>query len=119
MPGKVRIGKIDLRENFSFFEVEEGEAQRVMDSMNGFEVDGRRISVEPAQGKKEEGGRGAKRSYGGRRSDDGYKGKRGSKDSGRRGGDRSDRTFRKDERDSDRPWKRTAAARDARKKRRF
>ena len=119
VPGKVRIGKIDLRENFSFFEVEEGEAQRVMDSMNGFEVDGRRISVEPAQGKKEEGGRGGKRSYGGRRSDDGYKGKRGSKDSGRRGGDRSDRTFRKDERDSDRPWKRTAAARDARKKRRF
>ena len=119
VPGKVRIGKIGLRENFSFFEVEEGEAQRVMDSMNGFEVDGRRISVEPAQGKKEEGGRGGKRSYGGRRSDDGYKGKRGSKDSGRRGGDRSDRTFRKDERDSDRPWKRTAAARDARKKRRF
>ena len=119
VPGKVRIGKIDLRDNFSFFEVEEGEAQRVMDSMNGFEVDGRRISVEPAQGKKEEGGRGGKRSYGGRRSDDGYKGKRGSKDSGRRGGDRSDRTFRKDERDSDRPWKRTAAARDARKKRRF
>ena len=119
VPGKVRIGKIDLRENFSFFEVEEGEAQRVMDSMNGFEVDGRRISVEPAQGKKEEGGRGGKRSYGGRRSDDGYKGKRGSKDSGRRGGDRSDRTFRKDERDSDRPWKRTAAARDALKKRRF
>ena len=68
VPGKVRIGKIDLRENFSFFEVEEGEAQRVMDSMNGFEVDGRRISVEPAQGKKEEGGRGGKRSYGGRRT---------------------------------------------------
>ena len=46
VPGKVRIGKIDLRDNFSFFEVEEGEAQRVMDSMNGFEIEGRRISVE-------------------------------------------------------------------------
>ena len=79
----------------------------------------KQIGALMAQGKKEEGGRGGKRSYGGRRSDDGYKGKRGSKDSGRRGGDRSDRTFRKDERDSDRPWKRTAAARDARKKRRF
>ena len=45
VPGKVRIGRIDLRDNFSFFEVEEGEANRVMDSMNGFEVDGRRISV--------------------------------------------------------------------------
>ena len=58
VPGKVRIGKIDLRDNFSFFEVEEGEAQRVMDSMNGFEIDGRRISVEPAQGKSE--GRGSR-----------------------------------------------------------
>jgi ATP-dependent RNA helicase DeaD len=58
VPGKVRIGKIDLRDSFSFFEVEEKEAQRVMNRMNGFEVDGRRISVEPAQGKK-----GEKRSY--------------------------------------------------------
>mgnify|MGYP005917309863 FL=1 len=116
--GKVRIGKIDLRENFSFFEVDEHEAQRVMDSMNGFEIDGRRISVEPAQGKKGEGeGRGGKRSYG--RSEGGYKGKRdGAKEGGRRY-DRSDRTFRKEERDGDRPWKRTPAARDARKKRRF
>lgn len=55
VPGKVRIGRIDLRDNFSFFEVEEGEANRVMDSMNGFEVDGRRISVEPAQAKGEGG----------------------------------------------------------------
>ena len=79
VPGKVRIGKIDLRENFSFFEVEEGEAQARDGQLNGFEVDGRRISVEPAQGKKEEGGRGGKRSYGGRRSDDGLtKAKRGS-----------------------------------------
>jgi len=55
VPGKVRIGKIDLRENFSFFEVEEGEAMRVMDQMNGYEIEGRRLSVEPAQGKKEGG----------------------------------------------------------------
>ena len=112
VPGKVRIGKIDLRENFSFFEVEEKEAHRVMNSMNGFEVDGRRISVEPAQEKKEEGGRGSKRS-------NGNKNKRSSKGNGRRGNDRSDRTYRQDERDGNRPWKRTAAAREARKKRRF
>ncbi|MDR1919567.1 MAG: DEAD/DEAH box helicase [Tannerellaceae bacterium] len=55
VPGKVRIGKIDLRDSFSFFEVEEKEAQRVMNRMNGFEIEGRRISVEPAQGKKGEG----------------------------------------------------------------
>ena len=82
--------------------------------MNGFEVDGRRISVEPAQGKKEEGGRGGKRSYGG------HKGRRDNgKEGGYRSSDRSDRTYKKSERDSERPWKRTAAARDARKKRRF
>lgn len=51
VPGKVQIGRIDLRDNFSFFEVEEREAQRVMKSMNSFEVDGRTISVEPAQEK--------------------------------------------------------------------
>jgi ATP-dependent RNA helicase DeaD len=58
VPGKVRIGKIDLRDSFSFFEVDEKESQRVMNRMNGFEIDGRRISVEPAQGKKGEGGGG-------------------------------------------------------------
>jgi ATP-dependent RNA helicase DeaD len=58
VPGKVQIGKIDLRENFSFFEVEKGEAQRVMDRMNSYEVDGRAISVEPAQEKN--GGKGGK-----------------------------------------------------------
>ena len=61
VPGKVRIGKIDLLENFSFFEVEEREAKRVMERMNGFEIDGRRISVEPAQGKKGEGKRAKKK----------------------------------------------------------
>lgn len=97
VPGKVRIGRIDLRDNFSFFEVEEGESQRVMKLMNGFELEGRRISVEVAQGRKGE-------SNGKRRG-------------GERGGnrreysnDRNDRSFNK---------KRSAAPRDSRKKRRF
>ena len=41
-------------EKFSFFEVEEAEARRVVKRMNGFELDGRRISVEFAQEKAEE-----------------------------------------------------------------
>ena len=53
MPGKVRIGRIDLMEKFSFFEVEEKEARRVEKCMNNFEVDGRRIVVEEAQEKGE------------------------------------------------------------------
>jgi ATP-dependent RNA helicase DeaD len=49
VPGKVPIGRIELHDNFSFFEVEKGEAQRVMDLMNSYEVEGRSISVEPAE----------------------------------------------------------------------
>ncbi len=103
VPGKVRIGKIDLRDNFSFFEVESDEALRVMDSMNGYEVDGRRISVEPAQGKKGEGSspRGGKRG--------GFKDGR----KGPRGGSRSDW----DSPRGDKPWRRSMNDREARKKR--
>ncbi|MCD7976822.1 MAG: DEAD/DEAH box helicase [Tannerellaceae bacterium] len=107
VPGKVRIGKIDLRENFSFFEVEEGEAMRVMDQMNGYEIEGRRLSVEPAQGKKE-GGRG------GRSGGSGFnRGKReGERDSSSRAS--YDRSERRD-RDRDKPWRRPSSDRDARK----
>ncbi|MDR0349738.1 MAG: DEAD/DEAH box helicase [Tannerella sp.] len=51
VPGKVQIGKIDLMDNFSFFEVEDKEVQRVIKNMNNYEVDGRPIAVEPAQEK--------------------------------------------------------------------
>ena len=96
VPGKIQIGRIELRENFSFFEVEEREARRVIKCMNGFEVDGRRISVEPAQAKKdkEENGRGSKRKV---RKDD-------SNDIRRRG------------KNSDKPWRRSAAERSAKKR---
>ena len=122
VPGKVRIGKIDLRDNFSFFEVEEGEAQRVMDSMNGFEIDGRRISVEPAQGKSEgrgsRGGGGFSRGGGSTRgggagSRGGYKGGGGYK--GKREGGFSGSTT--DRRNGEKPWRRDTADRTARKKR--
>ena len=53
--GHVQIGRIDLHDNFSFFEVVEEEAQHVMERMNGFEVDGRRIHVEPSQARVEPG----------------------------------------------------------------
>ena len=61
VPGKVRIGRIDLMEKFSFFEVEEKEARRVEKSMNGYELEGRRISVEPSQLKGEDKGKGRKK----------------------------------------------------------
>ncbi len=109
--GKVRIGKIDLRKEFSFFEIADSDAKHVMDKMNGFELDGRRISVENAQ---TEGSNGRKKK-GDRKNDSGPKDKResgaGKKDSKpfydryeRRGGN------------SDKPWRRSASERDERKK---
>lgn len=82
VPGKVRIGRIDLMQNFSFFEVPEGDAQKVICSLKGQEENGRRISVEVAQGGAVAERRDRRSSGGG-----GYNNsRRGSSD---RGGDRS------------------------------
>lgn len=79
VPGHVQIGRIDLHDNFSFFEVVEEEAQRVIDQMNGFEVDGRRIHVEVSQARVEPGEKrkGRKERKGGRAAGfGGFKAKR-------------------------------------------
>ena len=46
---KVEMGRIDLRPTFSFFEVPDSEAQRVLNAMQGLVVKGRRIGVDIAQ----------------------------------------------------------------------
>ena len=70
VPSKVSIGKIDLMQNFSFFEVKESDAQKVISSMSGKDYEGRRLSVEVAQknAPSEDSGRKksfAKKSFGG------------------------------------------------------
>jgi ATP-dependent RNA helicase DeaD len=50
VPGKVSIGRIDVMQNFSFFEVPERDASKVISSMNRQQREGRRISIELAQG---------------------------------------------------------------------
>ena len=68
VPGKVRIGRIDLLQNFSFFEVPEGDANSVISGLKGQEQNGRRISVElsgtggPSSGSERRGGRDERRS---------------------------------------------------------
>ena len=63
VPGRVKIGKIDLMPRFSFFEVDEHEASEVVSSMSSYEVDGRRIVVDYAdavgasEGKRERRGK--------------------------------------------------------------
>ncbi len=55
MPGKkVNIGRIDLMKTFSFFEVKDSDAQKVVKSMLQGDYKGRRISVEVAQEKPSE-----------------------------------------------------------------
>ncbi|MDR1518390.1 MAG: DEAD/DEAH box helicase [Dysgonamonadaceae bacterium] len=49
VPGKVRIGRIDLLKNFSFFEVPEESARQVVKAFKDMFVDDRRIVVEIAQ----------------------------------------------------------------------
>lgn len=67
VPEKVSIGRIDIMQNFSFFEVPERDAQKVIKSMSKQEQNGRRISVEIAQG-----GGGSGKDHGGDRNRKGY-----------------------------------------------
>lgn len=112
VPGKVRIGKIDLRDSFSFFEVEEDEAQNVMNCMNGFEVDGRRISVEPAQEKGEGGRKGGSRKV----FDKGRKGRQKADKSAKQKRSSNFSGSTSDRRKSDKPWRRDISDRNARKR---
>ena len=58
--GKVEIGRIDLMKSFSFFEVPNEEAGRVLDALSHVQVKGRTINVEVATGEAHEPGEGKK-----------------------------------------------------------
>ena len=47
---KVTIGRIDLMKNFSFVEVKEEEANRVIQALKGIRVKGRNVNIERAEG---------------------------------------------------------------------
>ena len=80
VPGRVKVGKIDLLPRFAFFEVDEHEASEVIHSMSSYEVDGRRIVVDYADKVGEGGGKRARRGAPSKRRD--YE-----KPAGRRDGD--------------------------------
>ncbi|WP_165020948.1 DEAD/DEAH box helicase [Dysgonomonas sp. ZJ279] len=85
VPEKINIGRIDILQNFSFFEVPERDAQKVLKSMGNQEQNGRRISVELAQNGGGSGGGGERSSdRGGSRGGSGGGG--GFRSSGPRGG---------------------------------
>jgi ATP-dependent RNA helicase DeaD len=94
VPGKVRIGRIDLMQNFSFFEVPEGDASKVISGLKGQEQNGRRISVELAGASGNNGGGNRRSGYDERRPSRDYSSRGGSSRSGgekkehRKGGNR-------------------------------
>lgn len=57
IPGKVRIGRIDLMQNFSFFEVPEKDTSKVISSLKSQNYNNRRIVVEESQSQPKSGGR--------------------------------------------------------------
>ena len=71
--GRIELGRIDLMQKFSFFEVEEKEANNVMKALNRTNWNGRKVSVEIAgdEGKNVPKGRrtGTAGSYGKKDSD--------------------------------------------------
>lgn len=55
VPGRVAIGKIDLMQKFSFFDVDSEEAGRVIEELSQYEVEGRKIIVDYADAVSEAG----------------------------------------------------------------
>lgn len=59
--GKVEIGRIDLMKNFSFFEVPQTDARRVVSALKDVQVKGRRVTVEEASSGDNGGEQGGKK----------------------------------------------------------
>ena len=72
--GKVPIGKIDLMRNFSFFEVSEDHAQKVINTFKGMHLEDRKLLVQFAQdADKSGGGKPKKEFFGNKRNKKGRK----------------------------------------------
>ena len=95
--GRDDVFKVDVKEGFSFFNTDGEHTEKVMETLNGFDLNGRRINVEIS---KNDGGSSSRRDHNGRNSgggrrDGGFRGERSGsaprRDGGRDGGFRSDR----------------------------
>ena len=91
--GRVELGRIDLMKNFSFFEVDEKEANNVVKALNRANWNGRKVSVEIAGEEGKEAPKGRRKSEGssyGKKEFDGKK--RSFKDEKRSDAPRSNRS---------------------------
>ena len=98
---RIDIGKIDVLQNFSFFEIAEADTKEILDSVNGADFKGREVSLEIAQDRRNDrrgGDRRGDRRGGDRRS---FGGDRRGGDRRSFGGDRREGSFRRERRDRD------------------
>ena len=100
--GRVELGRIDLMKNFSFFEVDEKEAQNVVNGLKRANWNGRKVAVEVASDEPGEG-RSEGRRDGGRGRDGGFRreGRPDRRAGGRperKGGDRPERGGKREDR---------------------
>jgi ATP-dependent RNA helicase DeaD len=95
--GRDDVFKVDVKEGFSFFNTDGEHTEKVMETLNGYDLNGRRINVEIS---KNDGGSSSRRDHNGRNSgggrrEGGFRSERSGstprRDSGRDGGFRSDR----------------------------
>lgn len=76
--GRDDVFKVDVKEGFSFFNTDGEHTEKVMETLNGFELNGRRINVEIS---KNDGGSNSRRDHNGRssgggRREGGFRGER-------------------------------------------
>ncbi len=84
----IDLGRIDLMQNFSFFEVPEGQTKTVLNVLQGSDFDGRRVNVEVTD--QAEGQRAPKKGGNGRQ-EEGFRSVRGARTNrGERGGRKGD-----------------------------
>ena len=97
--GRDDVFKVDVKEGFSFFNTDGEHTEKVMEVLNGYDMNGRRINVEISKndggGRRDHNGRSSGGSFGGGRREGGFNRERSGsaprREGGRDGGFRSDR----------------------------
>jgi ATP-dependent RNA helicase DeaD len=135
--GRDDVFKVDVKEGFSFFNTDGEHTEKVMETLNGFELNGRRINVEISKNEgggrrdhngrsgggfsgKRDGGFNKDKSFSPRR-EGGFRGERSSSAPKREGGFRGERSSSAPKREggfSDRPTRRVDASGDSARPRR-
>jgi len=94
--GRDDVFKVDVKEGFSFFNTDGEHTQKVMEVLNGYDMNGRRINVEISKndggGRRDHNGRSSGGGFGGGRREGGFNRERSGSSPRREGGFRGERS---------------------------